>query len=76
MFDGPALYVTATKTSDLGFGQTTGTFWRIDTDATGGLPLIPGALIGGRLSAAPDRGKRGGRRSTTCSTRRARGSRG
>ena len=44
MFDGPALYVTATKVSDLGFGQTTGTFWRIDTDATGGLPLIQGKL--------------------------------
>jgi gluconolactonase len=44
IFDGPALYVTATKVADLGFGQTTGTFWRIDTDATGGLPLIPGQL--------------------------------
>jgi gluconolactonase len=44
IFDGPALYVTATKVADLGFGQTTGTFWRIDTDATGGLPLIPGKL--------------------------------
>jgi gluconolactonase len=44
MFDGPALYVTATKVADLGFGQTTGTFWRIGTDATGGLALIPGQL--------------------------------
>jgi gluconolactonase len=44
MFDGSALYVTATKVPDLGFGQTSGTFWRIDTDATGGLPLIPGTL--------------------------------
>jgi len=44
IFDGPALYVTATRNSELGFGQTTGTFWRIDTDATGGVPLISGAL--------------------------------
>ena len=44
IFDGPALYVTATKVADLGFGQTTGTFWRIDTDASGGLPLIQGSL--------------------------------
>ena len=44
MFDGPSLYVTATKVPDLGFGQTTGTLWRIDTDATGGLPLIQGTL--------------------------------
>jgi len=44
IFDGPALYVTATRVSDLGFGQTTGTLWRIDTDATGGLRLIQGQL--------------------------------
>jgi gluconolactonase len=44
IFDGPALYVTATKVADLGFGQTTGTFWRVETDASGGLPLIPGRL--------------------------------
>jgi gluconolactonase len=44
IFDGPSLYVTATKVADLGFGQTTGTFWRIDTDASGGLPLIAGRL--------------------------------
>jgi gluconolactonase len=44
IFDGPALYVTATKVADLGFGQTTGTFWSVETDATGGLPLIPGKL--------------------------------
>jgi hypothetical protein len=30
--------------ADLGFGQTTGTFWSVETDATGGLPLIPGKL--------------------------------
>jgi len=44
IFDGPTLYVTATKVADLGFGQTTGTFWSVETDATGGLPLIPGKL--------------------------------
>jgi gluconolactonase len=44
IFDGPTLYVTATKVADLGFGQTTGTFWSVETDAAGGLPLIPGKL--------------------------------
>lgn len=44
VFDGPALYVTATKVTELGFGETTGTFWRVDTDATGGVPLLPGRL--------------------------------
>jgi gluconolactonase len=44
IFDGPTLYVTATKVAELGFGQTTGTFWSVETDATGGLPLIPGKL--------------------------------
>ena len=44
IFDGPTLYVTATKVAELGYQQTTGTFWSIDTDATGGLPLIPGKL--------------------------------
>jgi gluconolactonase len=44
IFDGPTLYVTATKVAELGFGQTTGTFWSVETDATGGLPLIPGQL--------------------------------
>ena len=43
-FDGPALYVTATKVTHLGFGETTGTLWRVDTDATGGAPLLPGRL--------------------------------
>jgi gluconolactonase len=43
-FDGPALYVTAAKSAELGLGQTTGTFWRVDTDAAGGLPLLPGHL--------------------------------
>src|ERR1700749_3910273 len=44
IFDGPTLYVTATKVADLGFGQTTGKFWSVETDASGGLPLIPGKL--------------------------------
>jgi gluconolactonase len=44
IFDGPALYVTATTVADLGFGETTGTFWRVDTDATGGVPLLRGKL--------------------------------
>jgi gluconolactonase len=44
IFDGPTLYVTATKVAELGFGQTTGTFWSVETDATGGLPLIAGKL--------------------------------
>jgi gluconolactonase len=44
IFDGPALYVTATKVADIEASQRTGTFWRVETDATGGLPLIPGRL--------------------------------
>ena len=43
IFDGSALYVTATAVADLDADQRTGTFWRVDTDATG-LPLIPGKL--------------------------------
>ena len=44
IFDGPTLWVTATKVAELGYQQTTGTFWSIETDATGGLPLMPGKL--------------------------------
>lgn len=43
IFDGSTLYVTATRVADLHADQRTGSFWRIDTDATG-LPLIPGEL--------------------------------
>ena len=43
IFDGSALYVTATKVPDLDADQRTGTFWRVDTDAVG-LPLLPGSL--------------------------------
>jgi gluconolactonase len=43
IFAGSALYVTATHTADIEASQRTGTFWRVDTDATG-LDLIPGKL--------------------------------
>ena len=43
IFDGPTLYVTATKVADIHADQRTGTFWSVETDATG-LPLIPGKL--------------------------------
>jgi gluconolactonase len=43
IFDGSALYVTATQTPDIEASQRTGTIWRVETDATG-LPLLPGHL--------------------------------
>jgi gluconolactonase len=43
IFDSSALYVTATKVADIHADQRTGTFWRVETDATG-LPLIEGEL--------------------------------
>jgi gluconolactonase len=43
IFDSSALYVTATKVADIHADQRTGTFWRVETDATG-LPLIAGQL--------------------------------
>ena len=43
IFAGSALYVAATHTADIEASQRTGTFWRVDTDATG-LELIPGRL--------------------------------
>jgi sugar lactone lactonase YvrE len=43
IFDGPDLYVTATREADIEAWQRTGTFWRVETDATG-LELIPGRL--------------------------------
>ncbi len=43
-FDGPTLYVTATHVADIEASQRTGTLWAVETDATGGLPLIPGSL--------------------------------
>lgn len=42
-FDGSTLYVTATKVPDLDAHQRTGSFWRVETDATG-LPLLTGQL--------------------------------
>ena len=44
IFDGSALYVTATEVAYLEALGRTGTFWRVETDATGPLPLIPGRL--------------------------------
>jgi len=44
IFDRSTLYVTATKVPDLDAHQRTGTFWRVETDATG-LALRPGSLI-------------------------------
>lgn len=43
IFDGSVLYVTATAVPDIEASQRTGTFWRVETDATG-LDLIPGRL--------------------------------
>ena len=40
----PTLYVAATKVSDIHAEQRTGTFWRVETDAGGPLPLLPGRL--------------------------------
>jgi gluconolactonase len=43
IFAGSMLYVTCTKVADIHADERTGTFWRVETDATG-LPLIPGQL--------------------------------
>lgn len=43
VFDGSALYVTATRTPDIEASERTGSFWRVETDATG-LALLPGQL--------------------------------
>jgi gluconolactonase len=43
IFDGSTLYITATKVADIHADQRTGTFWGVETDATG-LALIPGSL--------------------------------
>ena len=43
IFDGSDLYVTATREADIEASQRTGTFWLVETDATG-LDLIPGRL--------------------------------
>jgi gluconolactonase len=44
IFDGPTLYVTGTRSADIEASQRTGTLWAVDTDASGPLPLRPGAL--------------------------------
>ncbi|MGI8422256.1 MAG: SMP-30/gluconolactonase/LRE family protein [Gaiellaceae bacterium] len=44
IFDGPTLYVTATGVGDIEASQRTGTLWSVETDAAGGLPLVPGKL--------------------------------
>jgi gluconolactonase len=44
IFDGPTLYVTATKVAYLEANDRGGTFWSVETDATGPLPLIQGKL--------------------------------
>jgi gluconolactonase len=44
IFDGSTLYVTATKVDYCQADHRTGSFWSIETDATGPLPLIPGKL--------------------------------
>src|SRR5712691_1538316 len=44
IFAGSTLYVTATHVAEIEASQRTGTLWAVETDATGGLPLIPGAL--------------------------------
>jgi gluconolactonase len=44
IFAGSTLYVTATHVSEIEASQRTGTLWAVETDATGGLPLVPGAL--------------------------------
>ncbi len=43
VFDGSALYVTATRTPDIEASERTGSFWKVETDATG-LALLPGRL--------------------------------
>ena len=35
IFDGPDLYVTATREAGIEASQRTGTFWRVETDTTG-----------------------------------------
>jgi gluconolactonase len=44
IFDGPRLYVTATRSADIEASQRTGTLWAVETDASGPLQLRPGAL--------------------------------
>jgi gluconolactonase len=43
-FAGSTLYVTATGVAEIEASQRTGTFWAVETDAEGPLPLLPGRL--------------------------------
>jgi gluconolactonase len=43
-FAGSTLYITATQVAEIEASQRTGTFWSVETDADGPLPLLPGAL--------------------------------
>ena len=52
-FDGPTLYVTATKVAEIEASQRTGSLWAAETGAAGGLPLIAGSLRGPTSSAKP-----------------------
>ena len=44
IFAGSTLYVTATKVAEIHADQRTGSFWSVETDASGPLPLLPGQL--------------------------------
>jgi gluconolactonase len=44
IFAGSTLYVTATAVAEIEASQRTGTLWAVETDASGPLPLLPGAL--------------------------------
>ncbi len=44
IFAGSTLYVTATKVAEIHADQRTGSFWSVETDASGPLPLLPGRL--------------------------------
>jgi gluconolactonase len=43
-FAGSTLYVTATRVAEIEASQRTGTLWAVETDADGGLDLLPGSL--------------------------------
>jgi gluconolactonase len=44
IFAGSTLYVTATKVAEIHADQRTGSFWSVETDASGPLPLLTGRL--------------------------------
>ena len=61
IFDGSVLYVTATKVPDIEASQRTGSFWRVQTDATG-LDADPREPVGPWFSRT---------RGRTCTVRQA-----